>query len=571
MPKKKKIIISVAVVLCVALVVGGVFAFLRLRRDPVNVYAVTDLAQFGGYFDENYSYGFIRTDKLQTVYLTETQQVTQMLVSEGQSVKQGDALLTFDTSLSDLQLQSKNLEIQQLERDLLHAKEDYNELAGYRYFTVSADGTQKTGLVLLCADGTARLMLTGLVNTPAVRDPADTPDPTESADPSETETPTEPTDPTDPTEPPAADSMPGEAPVDGVVSSYFCVGGSGSENKPWLYVFTDDIPFEDSFISALLVRTNEAYVVFAQTEENRVDTVVNFACGIRFTAKTDGGYQFSLFDASDYVGRTLLDPTVPDTPEDPSDPDISYDPGYSYEELQQMKAEKLQQIKELELNIRMSKLEYTQMQKELGDGTIYAEIDGVVTTVGDPETAYQQNEPVVKVSGGGGYYVDGAVSELELDSVHVGQMVSVMAWESGTMCDGTITEVSSYPSESGGYYSDSNPNVTFYGYTVEVDGSQNLMEGEYVEMTISGDGEQDDAFYLDKAFILQENGKNIVYVQGENGKLEKREIVTGKELWGSYLEVCSGLTLDDYVAFPYSKSAVDGAKTKTASLDELYQ
>ena len=45
---------------------------------------------------------------------------------------------------------------------------------------------------------------------------------------------------------------------------------------------------------------------------------------------------------------------------------------------------------------------------------------------------------------------------------------------------------------------------------------------------------------------------------------------TGRNLWGSYIEILGGLTEDDYIAFPYGRQTVDGAKTRIADTDELY-
>ena len=53
-----------------------------------------------------------------------------------------------------------------------------------------------------------------------------------------------------------------------------------------------------------------------------------------------------------------------------------------------------------------------------------------------------------------------------------------------------------------------------------------------------------------------------------NGKLEKQDVVTGSILWGSYIEIKSGLTLDDYVAFPYGKNVKEG--TATVVSEDMY-
>ena len=59
-------------------------------------------------------------------------------------------------------------------------------------------------------------------------------------------------------------------------------------------------------------------------------------------------------------------------------------------------------------------------------------------------------------------------------------------------------------------------------------------------------------------------------VRGENGRLEKRFVTTGKSLWGSYTEVLSGLSQEDLIAFPYGKNVKPGAPTQEGDLGDLY-
>ena len=59
-------------------------------------------------------------------------------------------------------------------------------------------------------------------------------------------------------------------------------------------------------------------------------------------------------------------------------------------------------------------------------------------------------------------------------------------------------------------------------------------------------------------------------VQGEDGRLEKRFVTTGKALWGSYMEILGGLTEEDMVAFPYGKNVKVGAVTQKGDMSDLY-
>ena len=71
-------------------------------------------------------------------------------------------------------------------------------------------------------------------------------------------------------------------------------------------------------------------------------------------------------------------------------------------------------------------------------------------------------------------------------------------------------------------------------------------------------------------FIRTENGKSYVLVRGDHDRLEKRWVQTGRNLWGSYTQIRGGLTVDDFVAFPYGRDVTEGAGTTEATRDQLY-
>ena len=83
-------------------------------------------------------------------------------------------------------------------------------------------------------------------------------------------------------------------------------------------------------------------------------------------------------------------------------------------------------------------------------------------------------------------------------------------------------------------------------------------------------GTGENGIYLENPFVRTENGQSYVFVRGQNGKLEKRFVTVGKSLWGSYTEIKSGLTEDDYIAFPYGKTVKEGAPTAEGDLSSLY-
>ena len=235
--------------------------------------------------------------------------------------------------------------------------------------------------------------------------------------------------------------------------------------------------------------------------------------------------------------------------------------------------EKAQAVKEQEVNLKVAKLKLDKKLAELGDGNVYAEFDGTVKAVRDPDEAYNNSEAVVELSGGGGYYVTGTLSEMDLGSVQVGDSVSISSWMTGAACEGTIVSIDDYPTSNGNNWGDGNSNVSYYPFKVFVTEDANLQPNDYVDIQYQKDTsaeESGSSLYLQSMFIRTDNGKSYVMARGEDGRLEQRWVQTGRDLWGSYTQIRGGLTVDDYVAFPYGRDVVEGAHTQEATTDQLY-
>ena len=248
------------------------------------------------------------------------------------------------------------------------------------------------------------------------------------------------------------------------------------------------------------------------------------------------------------------------------------DDSHTRAELKELIANTEKSLYDYNRSVKQAQITLDQKKKELGDGTVYSEIDGVVKAVRTPEDAYNNSQAVVEVSGGGGYYITGSLGELDLGTVKLGDTVQISSWMTGASCEGEIVEISDFPTDNASYWGgDSNSNVSFYPFKVFVSEDANLQAGDYVDMsyqkTVATDG---NPLYLQSMFLRSENGKSYVMVRGENGKLEQRWVQTGRDLWGSYTQIRGGLTVEDYVAFPYGRDVKAGANTVEATADQLY-
>ena len=86
--------------------------------------------------------------------------------------------------------------------------------------------------------------------------------------------------------------------------------------------------------------------------------------------------------------------------------------GYTSEELYQEAADIEEKLKTLDIQRRQEQLALESMEKSATDGVVYAEVDGVVKTVGDPDEKPEQGQAFLVVTGDDGLYVKGTISEL---------------------------------------------------------------------------------------------------------------------------------------------------------------
>ena len=286
-------------------------------------------------------------------------------------------------------------------------------------------------------------------------------------------------------------------------------------------------------------------------------------------------FSFQVCDLADYVdpGRTYNTEEYKKLQRKIAQVQELLDTSMTQLDLNKAILEKAQAVKEQEVNLKVAKLKLDKKLAELGDGNVYAEFDGTVKAVRDPDEAYNNSEAVVELSGGGGYYVTGTLSEMDLGSVQVGDSVSISSWMTGAACEGTIVSIDDYPTSNGNNWGDGNSNVSYYPFKVFVTEDANLQPNDYVDIQYQKDTsaeESGSSLYLQSMFIRTDNGKSYVMARGEDGRLEQRWVQTGRDLWGSYTQIRGGLTIDDYVAFPYGRDVVEGAHTQEATTDQLY-
>ena len=89
--KKTLLIAGIVVAVCAA-VWGGLTLARNAQRSDVNVYSVESFAMTDYWGDTANTSGSVSTDKLQKLYISQSQTVNEVFVKEGQTVKQGQKL-----------------------------------------------------------------------------------------------------------------------------------------------------------------------------------------------------------------------------------------------------------------------------------------------------------------------------------------------------------------------------------------------------------------------------------------------------------------------------------------------
>lgn len=239
--------------------------------------------------------------------------------------------------------------------------------------------------------------------------------------------------------------------------------------------------------------------------------------------------------------------------------------GYTPTQLEEALETTRKDLAHADLDLRIKQNQLDEMVNTNENGEIIAKVSGTVSKVQSADN-YNSTQPFMIVSATDEYFISGTIGEFYLDSVHVGDTVSVMSWDNGMTADAVITEISENPTtDNNNYYymGGGNTNVSNYSFKASFDRSSGIEIGAAVDITITPEGQDEGGLYIPNFFIRKDSGGNYVMRMNEKNKLEKVYIRIGKSLWGEMIEVKSGLTMDDSLAFPYGNGAIEGIKCKS--------
>ena len=227
-------------------------------------------------------------------------------------------------------------------------------------------------------------------------------------------------------------------------------------------------------------------------------------------------------------------------------------------------------IKEAELKIKTKEKEVEQAAKLLENSTVVSPVAGRVQDINETGTN-SQGEPAayITIQEVGSYRVKGVLGELQRGGIQEGDRVTLASrTDENAVWSGTVTLVDyenpSQGSEMDRYYGMSTDEMTAsskYPFYVDLDSTDGLMLGQHLYIRLETEAGQSTGIPIGSAFICYaEDGSAFVWAETK-GRLEKRTVTLGEHNpMTDTQEVLSGITLEDYLAFP-DETCQEGAST----------
>jgi HlyD family secretion protein len=214
-------------------------------------------------------------------------------------------------------------------------------------------------------------------------------------------------------------------------------------------------------------------------------------------------------------------------------------------------------IREAEYNMALKDKEIATMEADMENAEITSPISGRVMSVADEDsTDYSSDDSAfITVMDVSSYRVEGEINELNLYSMTEGMRVVVRSRTDETqvwygVIDSIDWENPVSNSSNSYYYSDDMTTASKYPFYVVLDDTDGLLLGQHVYIEPDY-GQESSGLMLPAYFINGEGDDAWVWAANAKGKLEKRSVTLG--VYDSDLdeyEILSGLTAEDYIAFP---------------------
>ena len=227
-------------------------------------------------------------------------------------------------------------------------------------------------------------------------------------------------------------------------------------------------------------------------------------------------------------------------------------------------------LKEAELNVKAKETEVARSEEVLENATVVSPVTGRIQAISENGTDNYGNPlPYITIQQAGSYRVKGTLGELQRGGIMEGSQMKILSrtdpeqYWLGTV---SLVDYENPTQQNGnnmyGMVTDEMTTSSKYPFYVELDDTNGLILGQHVYLQMENQEEDAAGLAISSAFIAyEEDGSTYVWAD-KNGKLEKRTVEVGEyNMMNDTFEILSGLTEEDYIAFPDMELCVEGAAT----------
>ena len=505
---KKIIKTLLIIVVIIGLVSGGLYAGYRYRQGKkvAKVAPLSNIATTEQWFDAIQSFGEVTADKSQMGYIRQGAEVLSVNVKEGDHVEAGDVILTVKQEPKDIN--NKKLQITRANQDYkvaqlkLQRLLDTEPVPTYTYFqNVDADYTYKSSTVYKSSEGVS--------------------------------------------------DFKGESYAAGeiIAEESFDLHGKSLGMSLQKHEYEAD---------GSLRRDEKTGEPIYQAKS--VDEATENEIKERFEAEdkyTTTQYRRSVTYFDYETGKVVAETSFNIDGEIVAEKKMKE--GLNAQQLKDAIEDAQTKLLKQELELKKLQYELDTMENTNDNGEVLAKVSGTVSKLQDINN-YNTTKPFFVVTATDEYFITGSLGEFYLNQVKVGDTVSISSWETGASAEAVITSISDTPSEGGGNFwgASGNRNSSNYDFKASFDKNSGIDIGTAVDISITPSEQSEDGLYI-PSYLVRKDGKgSYVMRMNESHKLEKVYIKIGKIVWGDTYKVKSGITIDDYLAFPYGDGAIEG-------------
>ncbi len=231
-----------------------------------------------------------------------------------------------------------------------------------------------------------------------------------------------------------------------------------------------------------------------------------------------------------------------------------------------------QKEKNFELSTKQS--EMTRTEEMLENADVVSKVSGIVQSINDNAGETDESGeiiPYITIIETGAYRVKCTASELDVNSIREGSRVIIRSRVDDSLWTGSIEYIewdNPEKQQNEFYNPDSENTASRYPFYVTLDSTDGLLLGQHVY--VEPDSGQAAGLMLPEYYISDVEGDAWVWAANKRDCIEKRSVELGEyDADLCCYEVLSGLTPEDYIAFPDTNVTIGAPVIRSDEMENV--